>query len=129
MDERTHKNSDSTYFRIYLLVVGVYTAVRAAFAFLAKIPALHVVSELSDRWPFFQFFKWIYQVCMLASPHCGFSDGFYLNVLLCSLFYFRNDTLLVVAYTRRLVTISGYPTILMKLLLSPPSPTKKEHIF
>ncbi|ONK58964.1 uncharacterized protein A4U43_C08F1540 [Asparagus officinalis] len=61
MDERNSRNSDSTYFRIYILVLGVYTAIRIAFALLAKIPALHTVSELSDRWPFFQFFKWIYQ--------------------------------------------------------------------
>lgn len=62
MDERNNRNSDSTYFRIYILVLGVYAAIRIVFALLAKIPALHTVSELSDRWSFFQFFKWIYQV-------------------------------------------------------------------
>jgi len=71
MDEMDNKNSDSTYFRIYILVLGVYMAIRIAFALLAKIPALHTVSELSDRWPFFQFFKWIYQVCFLAPSYGG----------------------------------------------------------
>ncbi|XP_042393407.1 callose synthase 10 isoform X2 [Zingiber officinale] len=61
LDERNKANSDSTYFRLYILVLGVYAAVRLMFATLVKIPACHSLSNLSDRWPFFQFFKWIYQ--------------------------------------------------------------------
>lgn len=66
LDERNKANSDSTYFRIYILVLGVYTAVRLTFATLVKIPACHSLSDLSDRWPFFQFFKWIYQVILFT---------------------------------------------------------------
>ncbi|KAH0461335.1 hypothetical protein IEQ34_008910 [Dendrobium chrysotoxum] len=61
LDERNSKNSDSTYFRIYILVLGVYVAIRVIFALTVKIPACHRISNVSDRWPFFQFFKWIYQ--------------------------------------------------------------------
>lgn len=61
LDERSSKNSDSTYFRIYILVLGVYAAVRIIFALVVKIPACHRLSHVSDRWPFFQFFKWIFQ--------------------------------------------------------------------
>ncbi|KAJ0968111.1 hypothetical protein J5N97_025028 [Dioscorea zingiberensis] len=61
MEERNKRNSDSTYFRIYVLVLGVYAAIRAVFALLVKIPACHRLSDISDRWSFFQFFKWIYQ--------------------------------------------------------------------
>ncbi|WOL18279.1 callose synthase 10 [Canna indica] len=61
LDERNKTNSDSTYFRIYILILGVYVAIRLTFAALVKIPACHRLSTLSDGWPFFQFFKWIYQ--------------------------------------------------------------------
>ncbi|KAH7668690.1 callose synthase protein [Dioscorea alata] len=61
MEERNKRNSDSTYFRIYVLVLGVYVAIRTLFALLVKIPACHRVSDASDRWSFFQFFKWMYQ--------------------------------------------------------------------
>ncbi|KAK7281994.1 hypothetical protein RIF29_10435 [Crotalaria pallida] len=61
LQERDNLNSDnSLYFRIYILVVGVYAAIRLFFALLLKIPACHALSAMSDQ-PFFQFFKWIYQ--------------------------------------------------------------------
>ena len=41
--------------------MGVYAALRLVFALLLKVPACHRLSEMSDQ-PFFQFFKWIYQV-------------------------------------------------------------------
>ncbi|XP_020112888.1 callose synthase 10 [Ananas comosus] len=59
LDER--KQSDSFYFRIYILVLGVYAAIRVTFALIVKIPACHTVSDITDPWSFFQFFKWIYQ--------------------------------------------------------------------
>lgn len=62
MDETNSSNSDSTYYRIYLLVLGVYAAIRLSFGLLVKIPACHKLSEISDRHAFFQFFKWIYEV-------------------------------------------------------------------
>ncbi|KAJ4775036.1 GLUCAN SYNTHASE-LIKE 8 family protein [Rhynchospora pubera] len=61
MDEANNSNSDSLYYRIYLLVLGVYAAIRLAFGLLVKIPACHKLSEISDRYTFFQFFKWIYE--------------------------------------------------------------------
>ncbi|KAJ6805753.1 callose synthase 10-like [Iris pallida] len=61
LEERHNRNSDSFYFRIYILVLGGYAAVRIGFALLTKIPACHTLSDLSDRWRFFQFFKWIYE--------------------------------------------------------------------
>ncbi|CAD5193134.1 callose synthase 10-like [Musa acuminata AAA Group] len=61
LDERNNRNSDSTYFRIYTLILGVYVVIRLTFAALVKIPACHTLSDMSDRWPFFQFFKWIYE--------------------------------------------------------------------
>ncbi|XP_059441555.1 callose synthase 10 [Corylus avellana] len=61
LQERNNGNSNNSfYFRIYILVVGVYAALRLAFAFLLKVPACHALSEMSDQ-SFFQFFKWIYQ--------------------------------------------------------------------
>lgn len=60
MEERNDNASNSMYFRIYLLVVGVYAGLRVVFALLLKFPACHSLSEKSDQ-PFFQFFKWIYE--------------------------------------------------------------------
>ncbi|KAK9066428.1 hypothetical protein SSX86_013750 [Deinandra increscens subsp. villosa] len=60
MEERNDNSSNSLYFRIYLLVVGIYVAVRVVFALLLKFPACHSLSEMSDQ-PFFLFFKWIYE--------------------------------------------------------------------
>eukprot|EP00268_Persea_americana_P030985 TRINITY_DN3005_c1_g1_i2.p1 TRINITY_DN3005_c1_g1~~TRINITY_DN3005_c1_g1_i2.p1 ORF type:complete len:1912 (+),score=293.34 TRINITY_DN3005_c1_g1_i2:360-6095(+) len=61
LEERNNRNSDSFYFRIYILVLGVYAGIRIFLALLLKFPACHTLSEMSDHWFFFQFFKWIYQ--------------------------------------------------------------------
>ncbi|BFG32377.1 hypothetical protein CerSpe_186510 [Prunus speciosa] len=60
LQERNHRNPDSFYFRIYVLVLGVYAALRIVLALLLKFPGCHSLSEMSDQ-SFFQFFKWIYQ--------------------------------------------------------------------
>ncbi|XVE54543.1 hypothetical protein DITRI_Ditri03aG0090100 [Diplodiscus trichospermus] len=60
LEERNDRNSNSFYFRIYILVLGVYAALRLILGLLLKFPACHALSEMSDQ-PFFQFFKWIYQ--------------------------------------------------------------------
>ncbi|KAK6924727.1 1,3-beta-glucan synthase subunit FKS1-like, domain-1, partial [Dillenia turbinata] len=67
LDERNKNNGDSSYFRIYILVLGIYAGVRLVFAMFLKFPAFHVLSEMSDQ-PFFQFFKWIYQIKPLVDP-------------------------------------------------------------
>ncbi|GER25525.1 3 glucan synthase [Striga asiatica] len=59
-EERNRSISDSFYFRIYVLVLGVYAGVRVLFALLLKFPSCHRLSEMSDQ-SFFQFFKWIYE--------------------------------------------------------------------
>lgn len=59
-EERNKNTSDSLYFRIYVLVLGVYAGLRILFALLLKLPSCHRLSEMSDQ-SFFQFFKWIYQ--------------------------------------------------------------------
>ena len=91
MEERNKRNSDSTYFRIYVLVLGVYVAIRTLFALLVKIPACHRLSDASDRWSFFQFFKWIYQVfvvsvayfCICLLSWSGRKNSWLLFYLLC----------------------------------------------
>ncbi|KAL4584830.1 hypothetical protein LXL04_009440 [Taraxacum kok-saghyz] len=60
LQEKDDRNSNSLYFRIYLLVVGCYAGARLLFALLLKIPGCHALSQMSDH-PFFQFFKWIYE--------------------------------------------------------------------
>ncbi|KAL2492350.1 Callose synthase 10 [Abeliophyllum distichum] len=60
LEERNKNTSDSFYFRIYVLVLGVEAGLRLVFALLLKFPACHRLSEMSDQ-SFLQFFKWIYQ--------------------------------------------------------------------
>ncbi|KAH9720639.1 callose synthase 10 [Citrus sinensis] len=60
LEEQNQRNSNSKYFRIYILTLGIYAAVRVVFALLLKCKACHTLSEMSDQ-SFFQFFKWIYQ--------------------------------------------------------------------
>ncbi|KAF7838212.1 callose synthase 10 [Senna tora] len=61
LQERNDRSSDnSLYFRIYILVLGVYAGLRLFLALMLKFPACHRLSEMSDQ-SFFQFFKWIYQ--------------------------------------------------------------------
>uniref|UniRef100_A0A5B7BUS1 1,3-beta-glucan synthase n=1 Tax=Davidia involucrata TaxID=16924 RepID=A0A5B7BUS1_DAVIN len=60
LEERNKQSSESFYFRIYIIVLGVYAGIRLVFAMLLKFPACHALSEMSDQ-SFFQFFKWIYQ--------------------------------------------------------------------
>lgn len=60
LEEMNDRNNNSLYFRIYILVLGVYAALRLILGLLQKFPACHTLSEMSDQ-SFFQFFKWIYQ--------------------------------------------------------------------
>lgn len=61
LQERNKRSSDEFFYRLYILVLGSYAAVRLIFGLLVKLPACHALSEMSDQ-SFFQFFKWIYQV-------------------------------------------------------------------
>ncbi|ESQ52310.1 hypothetical protein EUTSA_v10016126mg [Eutrema salsugineum] len=60
LQERTKRNPNEFFFRLYILVLGCYAAVRLIFGLLVKLPACHALSAMSDQ-TFFQFFKWIYQ--------------------------------------------------------------------
>ncbi|KAI3940839.1 hypothetical protein MKW98_014898 [Papaver atlanticum] len=60
LQERNDQNSNSFYFRIYILILGVYAGLRVFLALLLKFPACHSLSEMTDQ-SFFQFFKWIYE--------------------------------------------------------------------
>ncbi|MCL7026736.1 hypothetical protein MKW94_027145 [Papaver nudicaule] len=60
LHEKNDRNSNSFYFRIYILILGVYAGLRVFLALLLKFPACHTLSEMTDQ-SFFQFFKWIYE--------------------------------------------------------------------
>lgn len=68
LEEKNKRNSDSFYFRIYILVLGVYAGIRLVFGILLKFRACHALSEMSDQ-SFFQFFKWIYQVFIVLRDY------------------------------------------------------------
>ncbi|KAK4778668.1 hypothetical protein SAY86_006196 [Trapa natans] len=60
LDEKNDRNSNSFYFRIYILLLGVYAGLRISLGLMLKLRSCHALSEMSDQ-SFFQFFKWIYQ--------------------------------------------------------------------
>ncbi|XP_028116346.1 callose synthase 10 isoform X1 [Camellia sinensis] len=60
VEESNKSTSDSFYFRIYILVLGVYAGLRLVFSMLLKFPVCHSLSAMTDQ-SFFQFFKWIYE--------------------------------------------------------------------
>lgn len=62
--QERNEGANSLYFRIYVLVLGVYAGLRLVLALFMKIPACHTFSEMTDQ-SFFQFFKWIYQAWVL----------------------------------------------------------------
>ncbi|KAG5537090.1 hypothetical protein RHGRI_024510 [Rhododendron griersonianum] len=76
LGERNQGFSQSTYFRIYILVLGAYAGLRIIFATLLKFPACHRLSEISDQ-SFFQFFKWIYQVITVEYERYFVGRGLY----------------------------------------------------
>ncbi|KAM6551804.1 hypothetical protein CsatB_001612 [Cannabis sativa] len=92
LDERnSHNSNNSFYFRLYILVLGVYAGLHLVLGLLLNFPACHSLSAMSDqsffqrlvlglllKFPvshslpampdqsFFKFFKRIYQVCYRA---------------------------------------------------------------
>lgn len=60
LQDWNRQQTNSSSFRIYILMLGVYAGVRLVFAVLLKMPACHALSQKSDQ-SFFRFFKWIYQ--------------------------------------------------------------------
>ncbi|XP_031502410.1 callose synthase 10 isoform X1 [Nymphaea colorata] len=61
MQDRSREPLNSIYFRIYILILGVYAALRLFLAVLLKFPACHTLSDKCDRWSVFQFFQWMYE--------------------------------------------------------------------
>eukprot|EP00252_Welwitschia_mirabilis_P007366 TRINITY_DN18640_c0_g1_i2.p1 TRINITY_DN18640_c0_g1~~TRINITY_DN18640_c0_g1_i2.p1 ORF type:complete len:1915 (+),score=322.94 TRINITY_DN18640_c0_g1_i2:50-5794(+) len=59
--EQGDLNLDSFYVRIYLLILGAYTAACLVFSLLLRIPSIRYVSEKCDRWFCIQMFKWMFE--------------------------------------------------------------------
>ncbi|XP_026434852.1 callose synthase 10-like isoform X3 [Papaver somniferum] len=57
---KERKDQNSNYFRLYILILSVYAALRVFLALFLKFPASHTLSERTNQ-SFFQFFKWIYE--------------------------------------------------------------------
>lgn len=51
----------SAFFKIYLLVLGIYAAIHLSLSFFLHIPFLRKQAEKSDRIRFFEAIKWLYQ--------------------------------------------------------------------
>ncbi|XP_011037937.1 PREDICTED: callose synthase 9 [Populus euphratica] len=61
LQEESKQNSNSVFFRLYMIVVGIYAGVQFFISFLMRIPACHRMTNQCDRWPFIRFIKWMRQ--------------------------------------------------------------------
>ncbi|PKA45890.1 Callose synthase 9 [Apostasia shenzhenica] len=53
--------SDSIFFRMYVLVIGVYAALRLLLSLLMRVSLCHQLMEPCDRWSVVRLFKWMHQ--------------------------------------------------------------------
>jgi callose synthase len=65
LQEESKQNSNSVFFRLYMIVVGIYAGVQFFISFLMRIPACHHMTNQCDHWPFIRFVKWMRQVFLL----------------------------------------------------------------
>eukprot|EP01018_Ginkgo_biloba_P032191 Gb_22029 [translate_table: standard] len=61
LQERGKPNSNSSYFRIYALVLGLYAAAQLFVGLLLRIPSYRALTNKCDQWSLVQFVKWMYQ--------------------------------------------------------------------
>ncbi|KAI5600221.1 hypothetical protein BDE02_01G011500 [Populus trichocarpa] len=61
LQEESKQNSNSVFFRLYMIVVGIYAGVQFFISFLMRIPACHHMTNQCDHWPFIRFVKWMRQ--------------------------------------------------------------------
>ncbi|KAH0784831.1 hypothetical protein KY290_004429 [Solanum tuberosum] len=59
--DSSNQNSNSTLFRIYVVVLAIYAGVQFFVSFLLRIPACHSLTSRCDNWSVVRFIKWMHQ--------------------------------------------------------------------
>lgn len=62
LEDNSNQNSNSTVFRIYVVVLAIYAGVQFFVSFLLRFPACHRLTNRCDSWPVVRFIKWMHQV-------------------------------------------------------------------
>ncbi|XP_015056412.1 callose synthase 9 [Solanum pennellii] len=61
LEDNSSQNSNSTIFRIYIVVLAIYAGVKFFVSFLLRIPACHSLTSRCDNWSVVRFIKWMHQ--------------------------------------------------------------------
>ncbi|XP_009608251.1 callose synthase 9 [Nicotiana tomentosiformis] len=61
LEDNSNQNSNSTVFRIYVVVLAIYAGVQFFVSFLLRFPACHRLTNRCDSWPVVRFIKWMHQ--------------------------------------------------------------------
>lgn len=67
LEDSSNQNSNSTLFRIYVVVLAIYAGVQFFVSFLLRIPACHSLTSRCDNWSVVRFIKWMHQVSHFLS--------------------------------------------------------------
>ncbi|KAF7837120.1 callose synthase 9 [Senna tora] len=59
--EESKQNGNSVFFRLYVIVIGIYAGVQIFISFLMRIPACHRLTNQCDRWSLIRLVKWMRQ--------------------------------------------------------------------
>lgn len=60
--EESKRNGNSVFYRLYVIVIGIYAGVQFFISFLMRIPACRRLTNQCDRWSLIRFVKWMRQV-------------------------------------------------------------------
>lgn len=113
LEDNSSQNSNSTVFRIYIVVLAIYAGVKFFVSFLLRIPACHSLTSRCDNWSVVRFIKWMHQVSHFLSD---FFEGWslfcalgwdVLLIIFCRFLVWRNTITLVGACMRKLLTSSS----------------------
>lgn len=61
LEDNSNQNSNSTVFKIYVVVLAIYAGVQFFVSFLLRFPACHRLTNRCDSWPVVRFIKWMHQ--------------------------------------------------------------------
>ncbi|XP_049373256.1 callose synthase 9 [Solanum verrucosum] len=61
LEDSSNQNSNSTLFRIYVVVLAIYAGVQFFVSFLLRIPVCHSLTSRCDNWSVVRFIKWMHQ--------------------------------------------------------------------
>lgn len=56
------EGTNSTIFKIYVFVVGIYAGIQLFISFLLRIPFCRQLTEPCDRWSMIRLIKWMHEV-------------------------------------------------------------------